>query len=43
MVHSVRRIIGSANRDKNACGDTGEVRWDSRWRAGDGSIVPLSQ
>jgi len=28
--------------DGDAWGDTGEVRGESRWGAGDGSVVPVS-
>ena len=31
-----------AQRDRDALTDTGEVRWESRWRAGEGSAVPAS-
>ena len=42
MVQSVRWMEGDAHRDGDASSATGEVRWESRWRAGDGSVVPVS-
>lgn len=42
MVQRVRWLEGDAHRDRNALTDTGEVRSESRWRAGGGSVVPVS-
>ena len=42
MVQSVRWMEGDAHRVRNGWRDTGEVNWESRWRAGGGSVVPMS-